>query len=155
MMKLKVERKINRINRFEKKWKIKTSQEKLEIILIAQHTKNIVVNGKELNTCKEGKLLGLKVQSTGIVGHVSTLKNKANALLTKLRRFTNLTPKIKTTLFKTLLIPILEYPPVPLSAASLTQKITLQSVLNNALRFILRWNRWCYSLALARFLGLQ
>ncbi len=64
MMKLKVEREINRINRFERKWKIKTSQEKFKIIPIAQHTKNIVANGKVPNTNKEGKLLGLKVQST-------------------------------------------------------------------------------------------
>ncbi len=136
MIKSKVEREINRINRFEKKWKIKTSHDKFKIIPIAQHTKNIVVNGEELNTNKEGKLLGLKVQSTGIVGHVSTLKNKANAVVTKLRRFTDLTQNIKTTLVKTLLIPILEYPPVPLSAVLLTQKINLESVLNKALRFV-------------------
>ncbi len=74
LMKLKVGREINRINRFEKKWEMKTSQEKFKIIPIAQHTKNIVVNGKEFDTSKEGKLLGLKVHSTGIVGHVSTLK---------------------------------------------------------------------------------
>ncbi len=47
-------------------------------------------------------------------------KNKANVVLINLRRFTNLTPKIKTTLAKTVLIPILEYPPIPLSAVSLT-----------------------------------
>ncbi len=70
------------------------------------------------------------------MGHVSALKNKANAILTKLRRFTNLTSKIKTTLVKTLLSPILEYPPVPLLVVSLTQKINLQSVLNKVLRFI-------------------
>ncbi len=29
MMKLKAEREINRINRFEEKWKIKTSQQKI------------------------------------------------------------------------------------------------------------------------------
>ncbi len=61
MMKLKVEREINRINRFEKKWKIKTSKEKFKIIPIAHHTKNIVVSGKELDTSKEGKLLWLRV----------------------------------------------------------------------------------------------
>ena len=30
MMKLKVEREIDRINRFEKKWKIKTNQDKFK-----------------------------------------------------------------------------------------------------------------------------
>ena len=82
----------------------------------------IKVNGKEIETCKAGKFLGLKLQSTGIVGHCATVKNKGNAVLTNLRRFKNLTPKIKTTLVKTLLIPILEYPTIPLCAASRTQK---------------------------------
>ena len=53
-----------------------------------------------------------------------------------LKRFNNLTPKLKTTLAKTLLIPVLEYPPVPLCAISKTQKRNLQIVLNKALRFI-------------------
>ncbi len=57
-MKLKLEREINRINRFEKKWKMKTSQEKFKIIPIAQYTKNIVVNGKELIPAKKANYWG-------------------------------------------------------------------------------------------------
>ncbi len=104
----------------KKTWKIKTSEEKLEIIPIAQYkTKPIVINNKEISTSKGGKFLGLKLQSTGIVGHhCANVKNKENALLTKLRRFTNLTPKLKSILVKALLIPMLEYPPVPICAAS-------------------------------------
>ncbi len=56
--------------------------------------------------------------------------------MTKLRRFTNLTPKLKATLVKTQLIPILEYPPVPITVVSNTQKKQMQTVLNKALRFI-------------------
>ncbi len=84
----------------------------------------IIVNGKEIETCKEGKFLGLKLQSTGIVGHCTNVKNKGNAVLTNLRRFKSLSPKIKITLVKTLLIPILEYPPIPICATSLTKKET-------------------------------
>ncbi len=62
---------------------------------IAQRTNNININGNEHNTSKEGKLLRLRIQTTGIVGHSTNTKNKANAVLTKLRRFTNLTPRIK------------------------------------------------------------
>ncbi len=47
MMKMKVEREIDRINRYEKKWKIKTSEEKFRIIPIAQYkTKQFIVNVK-------------------------------------------------------------------------------------------------------------
>ncbi len=137
MMKLKVEREIERINRYEKQWKIKTSQDKFKLIPIAQFkTKTIVVNGREINNSKEGKVLGLKIQSNGITGHVADIKNKGNAVIAKLRRFSNLTPKLKTTLVKTLLLPILEYPVIPLCTASKTQKKKLQVVLNKALRFI-------------------
>ena len=37
---------------------------------------------------------------------------------------------------KTLLVPILEYPPIPLCSASKSQKLKLQTVQNKALRFI-------------------
>ncbi len=48
-MKIKVERKIKRMNKFERKWKIKTSKEKFKIILIAQlQTKKVTVYGKKI-----------------------------------------------------------------------------------------------------------
>ena len=76
MMKMKVEREIERINKYERTWKIQTSEEKFKIIPIAQYKmKNIKVNGKEIQTCKEGKFLGLKLQSTGIIGHCNSIKN--------------------------------------------------------------------------------
>ncbi len=66
MMKIKVECEIERISKFERKWKIKTSEEKFKIIPIAQlKTYDITVNGKEIETCKEGKLLGLNITEHG------------------------------------------------------------------------------------------
>ena len=137
MMKIKVEREIDRINRFERKWKIQTSEEKFKIIPLAQYkTKQITVNGKNINTSKEGKFLGLKLQVTGISGHATDRINKGKATMAKLKRFENLTPNIKATLIKTLLIPVLEYPPIPLCSLSKTQKINMQKILNRGLRFI-------------------
>lgn len=111
MIKLNVEREIEGINKFERKWKIKTSEEKFKIIPIAQYkTKKIIVNGKKIETSKSSKLLGLNISITGFVGHISTtIKKKGNGILTQLRRFSNLTPKMKI-LVKTLLIPVMEYP---------------------------------------------
>ncbi len=137
MMRLKLEREIDRINRFERKWKIQTSEEKFKVIPIAQHkTHKITVNGKDINSSKEGKFLGLKLQSTGLVGHVSDKIRKGKAIITNLTRFRNLTPKLKTTLVQTLLLPVIEYPPVPLCAISKTQTINMQKVLNRGLKFI-------------------
>ncbi len=47
MIKIKVEREIERINKYERKWKIQTSEEKFKIIPIAQYKDmKIKVNGK-------------------------------------------------------------------------------------------------------------
>ncbi len=82
-----------------KKWKIKTNQDKFKVIPIAQRkTKTIVVNGRELDNSKQGKVLGSTIQTNGIIGHVSNIKNKGKVVLAKLRRFINLTPKLKLTL---------------------------------------------------------
>ncbi len=87
MLKLKVEQEKERINNFERKWKKETSEEKFRILLIAQYKKmkTIKVIGKEIPTSKGDKFLGLKIQSTGIVGHCANVKNKGNAVLTNLR----------------------------------------------------------------------
>ncbi len=104
-MKLKVERKIESINRYERKWKIKTSPDKFKIIPIAQFkTNTFVVNGRKLNKSNEAKVLGLKIQSNGIIGHTANNINKVNAVMAKLRRFVNVTPKLKLTLVKSLLL---------------------------------------------------
>ncbi len=43
--------------------------------------------------------------------------------------------KIKTHLVKTLTLPILDYPPIPIHALSKTQILKLQRVQNRAMRF--------------------
>ena len=137
MMKLRVEREIERINRYERKWKIQTNEQKFKIIPIAQYkTKEIIINNTNIDTSTNGKFLGLKIQSRGITGHANDRINQGKAIVSKLRRFNNLTPKIKATLIKTLLIPVLEYPPIPICSLSKTKKIELQKVLNQGLRFI-------------------
>ncbi len=75
MMKRKVEREIERISKYEREWKIQTSEEKFKIITIAQYkTKKVMVNGKEVETCNEGKFLGLNIRSTGISSHSRIIK---------------------------------------------------------------------------------
>ena len=90
-----------------------------------------------MNTCNNGKLLGRSISSNGLLSHnITGTINKGSRVLSQLRRFRNLSPKIKTTLIKTLLIPVLEYPPIPICTVSLTQKRNIQTVLNKAVRFI-------------------
>ncbi len=137
MMKIKVEREIKRICKFERSWKIKNSEKKFKIIPIAQlKSKEITVIGKEIVTYTSGKLLGLNITSTDFVSHTRKTIKKGNDILTQLRRFRNLSPKMKATLIKTLLIPVLEYPLISIFVASQTQKRNMQIVLNKAIRFI-------------------
>ncbi len=92
IMKLKIEREIERINKFERKWKIKTSKEKFKIIRIAQYkTKKINVNGKEIETSNSGKLLVLNISTTGFKGHITKTIHKGKAIISQLRRFSKLT----------------------------------------------------------------
>ncbi len=84
----------------------------------------------------EETLLGLKLKSSGFNGHFLERVRKGNGILIKLKRFSKLTPQLKTILIKTLLVPVLEYPPIPTCSASKTQLLKLQKVQNKALRFI-------------------
>ena len=94
------------------------------------------MNNKEIDTCKSGKLLGLNIPSSGFVTHIRKTINKRNGILTNLKRFRNLTPKIKATLVKTLLIPGITYGSIPIVMALRTHKIKMQTILNKALRSI-------------------
>ena len=137
MMRQLAQREIGRVNAFENLWKIQTSQEKFRIIPIAQrYMEKLKIDDKEITHTMEGTLLGLKIQASGINGHILDRVNKGVGILTKLRRFSKLTPRLKTILIKTILIPVLEYPPVPMCCATKTQILKLQRVQNRALRFI-------------------
>ncbi len=101
MMKVKVEREIERINKFERTWKIRTSEEKFKIIPMAQRKpQKIMVNGKEIKTCTNGKLLGLNINTSGFVMHITKTIYKANEILCQLKLFRNFIPKLKVTLIK-------------------------------------------------------
>ena len=137
MMKMQAQRDIERVNYFERQWKIQTSEEKFKIIPLAQkYMEQLTINNKIINYTKEGTLLGLKLQTNGITGHIADRVNRGNSTLTNLKRFSKLPPPLKATLIKTLLIPIIEYPPIPICGASKTQILKLQRIQNKALRFI-------------------
>ena len=81
-------------------------------------------------------MMGNYLVARGFTGHITRAVNKGREILRQLRRFSNLTPKLKTTLVKTLLIPVLEYPAIPICMAFLSQKRKMQIVLNKAVRFV-------------------
>ena len=136
LMANRIVREIEKINYYEKKWKIKTNKNKFKIIPMAVRNKaNVVIDGTPLVLSNNGKVLGLKLGQTGINGHIADLRIKGKKALTELQRFKNLPTKIKLHLVKAFILPILQYPTIPLVTVSKSNFLKLQTVQNNALRF--------------------
>lgn len=135
-------RAIENINQFEKDWKIKTNLNKFKVIPLAKKVPSpLIIEGDLMNYNTQGSMLGLKITTTGYTSHMKEKVGRANALLTKLQRFQNLSEKNKKQLYLSLVRSILEYPPIPIIALSKTQIESLQKIQNKALRFIynIKW----------------
>ena len=121
-------RELERVNNYEKQWKIKTSLPKFTVIpLCGRKTHPLVTNNAQIEYKSRGTLLGLHISTTGYSHYVHTRKEKARELR-KLYRFQALPEKIKLRLVTSLIIPILTYPAVPLHTMSTTQILKLQVV---------------------------
>ena len=131
------EREIERINRYEYEWKIKTNPDKFQLISISStKPKDVIVNGNHIPFKNEAKILGLTLTRQGLKNHVRQRKHQANAQQLKLSRFKKLKPETRLYLFKTMIRPILEYPAIPLCITSRSSQLALQREQNKALRKI-------------------
>ena len=136
MLNRQTEREISLINSFEDTWKIKTNITKFTPIhLGARRTTPLNLNNEQIDFCNSGKCLGLKITSSGYYKHMEDRRNKATAALRNLYKLYQMPTKIKTHLIKALVLPILDYPPIPTHTMSKTQISKLQKVQNQALRF--------------------
>ena len=130
------EKEIKIINKFENKWKIKTNINKFTPLHIGcTKTIPLSIDDKNIEFKKEGISLGLTISNTGYTSHINKRKIKANAALSKIYRLNKLPEKIKIHLVKSLILPIIQYPPIPLHALSNNQIGRLQKTQNKALRF--------------------
>ena len=130
-------REIERINNYEKKWKIRTNANKFQLISISStKPKDIIINGTQIPFKNEAKMLGLTLTKSGLKNHVNARKHQATSQLQKLKRFRNLTPEVRLYLYKIMIKPILEYPAIPLCITSKANHLLLQRVQNKALRNI-------------------
>lgn len=140
-IRLTTDRAIGITNQYEKAWKIKTNIDKF-LVITAARTKPGALNLKNaaVNYANEGRILGLKITKIGITTHIKERRAKAKTILTKLW-FSGCPEEIKHHLYKTLGRPIIEYPPIPLNAISLTSILALQAIQNIAILWIkgIRW----------------
>lgn len=136
IMNRKTENEIEIVNTYENKWRIKTNINKFTPIRLGQiKGEPLIINDEPIDFQVKGTSLGLKITRTGYTQHVNERRNKAQAALTKLYRLKELPQKIKIHLIKALVLPVLDYPPIPLHTLSYTQTRELQQVQNKALRF--------------------
>lgn len=130
-------REIENINIYEENWKIETNINKFTVIRLGSRKNEQIIthNDNIYETTNKGKILGLNITSSGYNKHIEARKNQAIQTLTKLYRFQNMPTNIKVHLVKTLILPVLDYPPIPTHAMSQNQLSQLQITQNKALRF--------------------
>ncbi len=132
----RVGREIERVNKFEKKWKIRTNMTKFTLIpLAAKKTKDVIADGELLEFAGRGKILGMSINTQGYNKHVSDTVNKGKRALSELYKFKNLPSKLKLHLIRAYVLPILEYPVIPIATCSKAQLLKIQTIQNSALRF--------------------
>ncbi|KAF9756172.1 hypothetical protein NGRA_3294 [Nosema granulosis] len=130
-------REIEKVNNYEKVWKIKTNRAKFQIIpILRTKTEPIIINQDNYEYEREGKALGLIITTNGFHKHIRNRINLAKLQLRILFRFRNLSIKNKKKLYHALVKSVLEYPPVPLHVASKSLTQQMQIVQNKAARII-------------------
>ena len=129
-------RNIEQLNTYEQKWKIKTNTNKFTVLRLgALQQEELITNNDVHRTQYSGTALGLRITNRGYTQHITNRVNHARHNLSKLYRFYDMPIKIKTHLIKALILPILDYPPIPTHTLSKTQISKLQIIQNKALRY--------------------
>ena len=88
-----------------------------------------------------GKILGLNITSNNFFRkHIKMITGRAKDELKMLGRFRHLKKGLKLRLFKTLILPLLLYPIIPINACSKSQINKLQKIQDAAIRWIYNEN---------------
>ena len=115
MLKRKTEREIERVNKYEARWKIRTNMTKFKIVPIEGKRKiKIKVNNREIEYSKEAKALGLTITSSGFTKHITNRINLAKPQINNLFKVRKLSKKHKRILYIATVRSVLTYPPIPL-----------------------------------------
>ena len=132
---IRTRREIERVNKFEKEWKIKTNNSKFKILSISKvKPEPVVINNREIAFTNNVNILGFNMGRTGFKTHIKKRMAIAKGTLTKIKRFKKLKPKTKSYLYKTLMRSALEYPNVPSCVMSRSNKNKIQKCQNNIIR---------------------
>ena len=134
-----VSRAINELNEFERREGLITEPAKSWIMPIGNmYPPYVCVDDHEYKMPPDrvGKLLGHHFTWNSMVGkQASTQAARANAVVNSLWRFKRAPTKMKVHVVKTMVLPYLTYPCVPLHTANDSVMGELQAAQNNALRY--------------------
>ena len=101
MLAAKIRREIEKINNYEKRWKIKTNTNKFQLLTIsATATSEVRIDNEPINYKNSLKTLGLTLTRTGINKHIDQRTSIAQAQMTKLIRFKGLSTNANLHLYK-------------------------------------------------------
>ena len=131
-------RAIETMNNFEKKkWLLTTNTDKLDIMQLNTRNKAPNTNNNQIIPYKnKGKILGLTFGKLLITLHITTCTLSVEVKLAKLQKFKNFIIHNKLKLYKTIILPTLSFPTVPINTISRHQMLKLQRIQNLATRFI-------------------
>ena len=140
---MKLEQELEQTLTWENNWKIKTNLQKCTIHYnrtskpTIEKFGGVKTNNINIPITNETKILGLhfKHNTKGNL-HSKNIAKKARLNINKLYRFKNAPQNIKRTLYKTLILPILEYPCTALYNMDTKYKKKLQTIQNKGIRFI-------------------
>ena len=137
MLAAKTANEIKRVNDYEKKWKIATSQEKFQLLSVSARTPaEVRVDNRLIPFQQNIKVLGVKIGNRGMKPHALHCIAKARITANRLRRFKNASIKTNKLLYKMLVRPQMEYPAAIFAPVCKTTMGKVQAVQNKCLRRI-------------------
>ena len=127
----RTEREAERINEFEKKWKIKTNRNKFKLLSISKSKPaEVSIDNRRVDFSDHINILGFKLKRTGSNMHTRQRLGIAKGRAVKLKRFKKIKAKNKCHLYKALVRSAMEYPNIPLCIMSRTNKNKWQKFQN-------------------------
>ena len=143
----KVQKETNRVNKWERKWLIKTNPTKSQLSITKTRPTSIQ-RYPPVAIIDNNNPVPIPIKnSTNILGyrtdqrlngnhHINALLKKANSSYNSIKRFHSAPDKVNLTLFKSIIRPTFEYAPLPSIRSKKCHLDKLQKFQNKALRFI-------------------
>ena len=141
MLARRTKREIEKLNQYEKLWKLNTNKNKFQIISVsAVKPVDIEIDNQIIPFKQSATILGLTINTRGTSVHLRGRTGYAKTQVQKLKRFKDMSTNTRLYLYKTLIRPILEYPIIPICIAKKSNIIKMQAIQSNYIRSAARIN---------------